>query len=554
MMHIALFLVAQLASLLPLAAADWTTTQWDAIVVGAGPAGIIVATRLAEANLNTLLLEGGGPSYGVTGGDLSSRRPSWLNNTDLTRVDVPGLYTSIFGDGGGLICSGTINAYGGCTIGGGSAINAGLYFEPPASDWDSFFPIGWRAADVDGAIERVKARSPSTDTPSADGIQYLQSGYDVVRRWIVDSLGFADVKINESNDNKHDVFGRPVYGYEHGQRAGPVPTYLQDALKLPNFHLQSGTRAVRVQRTGNAATGVWVLINGVETLIPLSNTGRVVISAGAIATPGFLMFSGIGPAAELTRLSAAGKLGNLTQEDWISNDAVGANLFDNPNTFIELSSPSITAFSPSYDNPAPADSALYLDHRSGPYASAGQTSVFFSRASQPDGRIVGFQGTIGTGGYADFTSNTTITLNIYGTSGLASRGAVVLDGSFIPGPDGNVYYSAPPDASAIAGFIARIFAALPADVQTLNLERNASVARIEQYITTPSAYARGQVNHWSGSCKIGACVDEAGRVVGTGNVWVADASLLEPLSVNPMFGVMTVGEKVAELILKGVGA
>jgi choline dehydrogenase-like flavoprotein len=32
-------------------------------------------------------------------------------------------------------------------------------------------------------------------------------------------------------------------------------------------------------------------------------------------------------------------------------------------------------------------------------------------------------------------------------------------------------------------------------------------------------------------------------------MWVADASLLEPLSVNPMFGVMAVGEKVAELIL-----
>ncbi|OBT76414.1 hypothetical protein VF21_03666 [Pseudogymnoascus sp. 05NY08] len=552
MKHIALFLVAQLASLLPLAAADWTTTKWDAIIVGAGPAGIIVATRLAEAKLNTLLLEGGGPSYGVTGGDLSSRRPSWLNNTSLSRVDVPGLYSSIFADGGGLICSGTINAYGGCTIGGGSAINAGLYFEPPSSDWDSFFPAGWKAADMGGAINRVKARAPSTDTPSADGKQYLQSGYNIARRWIVDSLGFADVKINENKDNKHDVFGRPVYGYKNGQRAGPVRTYLQDALKLPNFHLQSGTRAVRVQRTGTAATGVWVHINGIETLIPLSNTGRVIISAGAIATPALLMFSGIGPAASLTRLSAAGKLGNLTHGDWISNNAVGANLFDNPNTFIELSSPSITAFGPSYSNPAPADSALYLAHRSGPYASAGQTSVFFSRASQPDGRVVGFQGTIGTGGYADYTSATTITLNIYGTSGLASRGSVVLDGNFIPGPDGNVYYSSAPDARAIASFIARIFAKLPADVQTLNLERDASVARIEQYITTPSAYARGQVNHWSGSCKIGKCVDQGGRVVGMGNVWVADASLLEPLSVNPMFGVMVVGEKVAELILKGV--
>lgn len=35
----------------------------------------IVASRMAEAGFQTLLLEGGGLSYGVTGGDLDSRRP-----------------------------------------------------------------------------------------------------------------------------------------------------------------------------------------------------------------------------------------------------------------------------------------------------------------------------------------------------------------------------------------------------------------------------------------------------------------------------------------------
>jgi cellobiose dehydrogenase (acceptor) len=35
-----------------------------------------------------------------------------------------------------------MNAYGACTIGGSSAINAGLFFEPPASDWDLYFPEG----------------------------------------------------------------------------------------------------------------------------------------------------------------------------------------------------------------------------------------------------------------------------------------------------------------------------------------------------------------------------------------------------------------------------
>lgn len=63
-------------------------SQWDAIIVGAGTAGIIVADRLSEAGKKTLLLELGGPSYYVTGG---RERPDWLTGTDLSRVDVPGL-------------------------------------------------------------------------------------------------------------------------------------------------------------------------------------------------------------------------------------------------------------------------------------------------------------------------------------------------------------------------------------------------------------------------------------------------------------------------------
>lgn len=70
---------------------DWASRQWDAIVVGAGTAGIIVADRLSEAGLTTLLLERGGSSYGITGGN---EKPDWLNGTGLSRVDVPGLCKS----------------------------------------------------------------------------------------------------------------------------------------------------------------------------------------------------------------------------------------------------------------------------------------------------------------------------------------------------------------------------------------------------------------------------------------------------------------------------
>ena len=102
-----------------------------------------MADRLSEAGKKTLLLEQGGPSYYITGGRV---RPDWLESTELSRVDVPGLYKSIFTvTDGNLTCSSDIvNSYQGCAIGGSTAINAGLFFQPPASDWDLYFPQGWK--------------------------------------------------------------------------------------------------------------------------------------------------------------------------------------------------------------------------------------------------------------------------------------------------------------------------------------------------------------------------------------------------------------------------
>ena len=527
---------------------SWTTTVWDVIVVGSGPAGVIVASRLSETGKKVLLLEGGGPSYGITGG---TERPAWLAGTNLSRVDVPGLYNTIFSTPTNLTCGGKeVNAYVGCSIGGSSAINAGLFFEPPASDFDNYFPAGWKHADLVPSINRLYQTQPSSDITSQDHLFYEQSGYTAAKNWLVGGAGFAEVEINAVSANKAKVFGHPIYDYKGGQRGGPVISYLQTALTRSNFHLQSGVWVNRIIHSGSTATGVVANASGTISNIALSPKGRVIVSGGALKSPELLMKSGIGDPATLTRLQQANQLGGLPSSSWINNTAVGAGLFDNPNTFIELSSPTVQSYTYSYNNPIPADRDQYLKSRSGPYSFAAEVSVFWDYITHSDGSKAGMQGTIGTAGYNGYTNNNTVTLNIYGTSGLKSSGKVVLDNNFVPGPQG-VYFSNPQDASDIATFIHNIFAALPhSNLTPLNIPANASQADILKYITTPSAYTEGEVNHWSSSCRIGACVDVNTTVIGSKNINVVDASIVAPLTVNPQFGIMVAAERAEELIKK----
>lgn len=350
---------------------------------------------------------------------------------------------------------------------------------------------------------------------------------------------------------KTEVFGYPVFDYSNGQRGGPTVTYLQKALQRDNFFLQINTRVLRIERDGSRATGVTISMGGSETFVQLSPKGRVVLSGGALQSPALLMFSGIGQAETLQSLQSAGKLSStLTSDDWINSTAIGDGLFDNPNTYIELEGDNIQSYTYSYDSPPPDDQSLYLTQKSGPYTFASETSVFWDSLMRPDGSVVAFQGTIDSSGFGDYSSNKTITLNIYGTSGLKSRGKVVLDANFIPGPDNNIYYSDPQDAKDISSFIHKIFQGLPSSaLRTLNLAQNSTQQEIETYITTPSTYARGQVNHWSSSCRIGDCVDVNTTVIGMDNLHVVDGSIIAPLTVNPQFGIMAAAERASELIL-----
>lgn len=506
---------------------------------------------MSEAGKKTLLLEQGGPSYYVTGGHAG---PDWLYDEELSRVDVPGLYKSIFSiPDGNLTCApDVVNAFQGCTIGGNTAINAGLFFQPPASDWDLYFPEGWKNDDMQSAIAKLREKQRSTDNPSQDGKRYLQSGYMAAKQWLVDGAGYEEVGLNDGPEvhSKTKVFGHPIYNYEDGQRSGPVKTYLESALQRENFSFVTGVRVLRVLRNGDTATGVEVQLNNMNATgtseYHLREGGQIVSSAGALLSPQLLMWSGIGPEEILTSISKLG-LVKVPPQDWINNTAVGDKVFDNPNTFIELYSEDIASYNYNYSDPVPADRDLYLHTRSGPYSFASQTSAFWNFIQQGDD-LVGCQGTIDSSGAMDYIENGTITLNVYGTSGLRSFGRVSLDEKGIALPSSN-FYADKRDAEAVAKFIHDIFAALPASLTPLNIAKNSTLEQLTTWISTWSPYTLGNVQHWSSSCRMESCVDSNTMVIGMKNLFVVDTSISPPLTTNPTMGVMIIAERAVEQIL-----
>lgn len=101
------------------------TGTYDYIVVGGGAGGIPLADKLSESGKSVLLIEKGPPSSGRWGGDM---KPEWLDGTNLTRFDVPGLCNQIWVDSDGIACEDT-DQMAGCVLGGGTAVNAGLWWK-----------------------------------------------------------------------------------------------------------------------------------------------------------------------------------------------------------------------------------------------------------------------------------------------------------------------------------------------------------------------------------------------------------------------------------------
>jgi cellobiose dehydrogenase (acceptor) len=154
---------------------------YDYIIVGSGAGGIPAAAKLAESGKKVLLIERGPASSGRHGGTM---KPDWLSGTNLTRFDVPGLDNEIWVNSEGVACT-DYSVMAGCVLGGGTAVNAGLWWNPDPLDFDEGFPEGWKHADIEPAIARAFEKIPYNERPSKDGELYKAQGYNIVGAYLL---------------------------------------------------------------------------------------------------------------------------------------------------------------------------------------------------------------------------------------------------------------------------------------------------------------------------------------------------------------------------------
>jgi cellobiose dehydrogenase (acceptor) len=139
-----------------------------------------------------------------------------------------------------------------------------------------------------------------------------------------------------------------------------------------------------VKRNGSTVLGVQTDNHSIGPygFVPLTATGRVVLSSGSFGSPRILFQSGIGPRAQLdiVRSNVAASSQLPSESDYIINEEVGRNVQDNPSINLMFTHPSVDSYdnwAPIWDDPREEDKQLYRQYRAGVFASSSPRMNFW---------------------------------------------------------------------------------------------------------------------------------------------------------------------------------
>jgi choline dehydrogenase len=270
---------------------------FDIILVGAGPAGCVLARRLTEDPARTVALIEAGPDYGPD----PAMWPEPMRDPTMGAGD---LHSWGYVDTGKGVVQ-PLALPRARVVGGSTTINACCWLRGSAADYDSWavYNPGWAFSDLLPYFKRAETDPIGGPWHGSDGPVPVSraaaadlSPVDRAFTAAAATLGFPWVADFNSDSRQTPGVGPLPKNIAGGMRMNAAFTYLAPARPRPNLTLLADMLVDRVIFDEARAVGVRMAagrkVRGRE----------VILCAGAYGSPAILLRSGIGPAADLRRL------------------------------------------------------------------------------------------------------------------------------------------------------------------------------------------------------------------------------------------------------------
>ncbi|XP_055842561.1 glucose dehydrogenase [FAD, quinone]-like [Episyrphus balteatus] len=271
---------------------------YDFVVIGAGTAGSVVASRLSEnPKWKVLVLEAGGDP------PIESEVPSLFFSVQHTNHT-----WNYYTEPDGKSCLGYNNQVcywpRGKMIGGSGAINAMLYVRGLSQDYDNWERDGnphWGWKDVLPVFEK-SLQSNDSELKGSACVNDFDVQFTEIREMLfsgAQELGLPKIDIGKANIGYATIKGT----IRNGIRGSTGKSYLAKAKDRPNLHVIKNAivKKINFDDQGKQVTGVTFVYNDQQEL-SVKIDKEIILSAGAIDSPKILMLSGIGPAEHLENI------------------------------------------------------------------------------------------------------------------------------------------------------------------------------------------------------------------------------------------------------------